>query len=174
MSAFPALVLLALFSAGNGAAGNEPAADTVLVQFHSTKCGPCRAMHPVVEKLAAAGYPLQQIDVDQQPQYAEQFKIRSLPTFALFSRGREVQRVEGSSNFNDLATMFHTVGFRPSATQVAQAATQPQQQPAHSQQPQQQQPAYSQQEPAYSQQQPVEYTSTPADLANLQPTTIGN
>lgn len=138
MSAFPALVLLALC-----AVGNEP--DTVLVQFHSTKCGPCRAMHPVVEKLAAAGYPLQQVDVDQQPQYAEQFKVKSLPTFALFSRGREVQRVEGSTNFNDLATMFHTVGFRPNAVQPAAVAAQPQQQP-------------------------VQFTSTPADPANLQPT----
>lgn len=144
MSAFPALVLLALCVGNDGSLAGVPA-DTVLVQFHSTKCGPCRAMHPVVEKLAAAGYPLQQVDVDQQPQYAEQFKVKSLPTFALFTRGREVQRVEGSTNFNDLAAMFHTAGFRPNAMQPSALAAQPQQQA-------------------------VQYTSTPADPANLQPT----
>lgn len=113
MSSISALVLLALCAAD---------ADTVLVQFHSTKCGPCRAMHPVVQRLADSGYPLQQVDVDAQPQYAEQFQIRSLPTFALFARGREVRRVEGPSNFNELADLFHTVGYRPSAPQPAQGS----------------------------------------------------
>lgn len=110
MSTISAIVLFALCAAD---------ADTVLVQFHSTKCGPCRAMHPVVQQLSDSGYPLQQIDVDQQPQYAEQFKVRSLPTFALFARGREVSRVEGSSNFNELSQLFHTVGFRPNGVQTA-------------------------------------------------------
>ncbi|WP_254512200.1 trypsin-like peptidase domain-containing protein [Anatilimnocola floriformis] len=141
MSAFPALILLALCSAD---------ADTVLVQFHSTKCGPCRAMHPVVEQLNAAGYPLQKVDVDEQPQYAEQFKIRSLPTFALFSRGREVNRVEGSSNFNELSGLFHSVGYRPSgATQ--QVAAQP---------PAAQQPLTNSE---------VQYTSAPAGPVQQQP-----
>ncbi len=143
MSAIPAIVLLALCAAVTDA-------DTVLVQFHSTKCGPCRAMHPVLQQLADSGYPLQQVDVDQQPQYAEQFKVRSLPTFALFARGREVSRVEGSSNFNELAQMFHTVGFRPSG---AQTAAQPVQTTGYTQ--------HSVAQPATAPQD-VQFTSTPA------------
>lgn len=120
MSATAALLLFALSLPGN---------DTVLVQFHSTNCGPCRAMHPVVQRLAAEGYPLQQVDVDQQPQYSQQFQIKSLPTFVLFHRSREVQRVEGSTNFAELAQLYHGVGYRPNATQsaaqpVAQTETQ--------------------------------------------------
>ena len=139
MSTFPALLLLALCSAD---------ADTVLVQFHSTKCGPCRAMHPVVQSLETAGYPLQKIDVDEQPQYADQFKVKSLPTFVLFSRGREVHRLEGSSNYNELSGLFHAVGYRPNAVPQPIAAQS------------QQQPAYSQQQPAANPE--VQYTSAPA------------
>lgn len=149
MSAIPAFILLALCAAGSETGAAD--ADTVLVQFHSTKCGPCRAMHPVVQQLADSGYPLQQIDVDQQPQYAEQFKVRSLPTFALFARGREVSRVEGSSNFNELTQLFHTAGFRPNGGQPAQQVAQ---QPV-------QQTGYSQQPPA----QDVQFISTPAPAA---------
>lgn len=149
MTAFPALVLLALLAADNSGVGTNGSsagtpADTVLVQFHSTKCGPCRAMHPVMEKMAAAGYPLQQVDVDQQPQLAEQFRIKSLPTFALLMRGREVNRFEGSTNYDDLTAIFHAVGFRPNATPTATAATQPRVQ--------------------------QQFISTPADPANLHPT----
>lgn len=120
MSATAALLFLALAVTGN---------DTVLVQFHSTNCGPCRAMHPVVQRLASEGYPLQQVDVDQQPQYSEQFKIRSLPTFVLFHRSREVQRVEGSSNYAELAQLYHTAGFRPNANQPVAQQAPPQPQP---------------------------------------------
>lgn len=125
MSTTAALLLFALSLPGN---------DTVLVEFHSANCGPCRAMHPVVQRLATEGYPLQQIDVDQQPDYSRKFNIRSLPTFVLFHRSREVQRVEGSSNFAELAQLYHTVGFRPNATQVAGPPAAPQQ-PAPSNQP---------------------------------------
>ncbi len=119
MSAISALVLLALSATGNALCATG--SDTVLVQFHSTNCGPCRAMHPVVQRLAGEGYPLQQIDVDQQPEYAKQFQIRSLPTFVLFARGREAQRVEGSSSFDELANMFRTVGYRPTVGQQKSA-----------------------------------------------------
>jgi thiol-disulfide isomerase/thioredoxin len=130
MTATAALLLFALSLPGN---------DTVLVQFHSTNCGPCRAMHPVMQRLASEGYPLQQIDVDQQPQYSEQFKIKSLPTFVLFHRSREVQRVEGSSNFAELAQLYHTVGFRPNAPQP-QSETQFTSAPAAQEPPPQVQP----------------------------------
>jgi thiol-disulfide isomerase/thioredoxin len=114
MSATAALLLISLSALGN---------DAVLVEFHSTNCGPCRAMQPVVQRLTAEGYPLQQVDVDQQPQYSQQFQIRSLPTFVLFHRGREVQRVEGSTNFAELAQLFHSVGYQPQAG-VAPSQTQ--------------------------------------------------
>jgi thiol-disulfide isomerase/thioredoxin len=112
MSAFSALLFLAACAADS---------DAVLVEFHSQNCSPCRAMQPVVQKLADAGYPLQQIDVDAQPAYAEQFKIRSTPTFVLFSRGREVQRAEGSTSQAELAAMFQKVGYAPASSPAAAA-----------------------------------------------------
>ncbi|WP_425617177.1 trypsin-like peptidase domain-containing protein [Anatilimnocola sp. NA78] len=112
MSVLSSLVLLAVCAAG---------ADPVLVQFHSTNCGPCKSMQPVVQRLANEGYPLQQVDTDQQPQLAQQFKVRSLPTFILFDRGREVERIEGPATFDQLATVIGRTGFKPTvAAQTVQ------------------------------------------------------
>jgi hypothetical protein len=84
-------------------------------------------MQPVVQRLSGEGYPLQQVDVDQQPQLAQQHNVRSLPTFVLFDRSREVGRVEGPATFDQLATMVHATGFRPAGSapqQVNQPALQ--------------------------------------------------
>ena len=59
-------VLLALVTAGGG--------DTVLLDFYSDSCGPCRMMAPVVEQLAAKGYPVRQINVASEPGVAAQLR----------------------------------------------------------------------------------------------------
>ncbi|QDU27025.1 Thioredoxin-like protein [Anatilimnocola aggregata] len=122
MTTLSSLVLLAVCAVGG---------DPVLVQFHSTNCGPCRAMHPVVQRLAGEGYPLQQVDTDQQPQLAQQFKVRSLPTFILFNQGREVDRVEGPATFDQLSQLVTRTGFKPNAAVQQVAYQQPLQQPGH-------------------------------------------
>jgi thiol-disulfide isomerase/thioredoxin len=116
-----------LFVAACLSAAVIQASEPVLVQFHSQQCGPCRSMQPVVQRLSGEGYPLQQVDVDQQPQLAQQHNVRSLPTFVMFDRSREVGRVEGPATFDQLATMVHATGFRPAGTapqQVNQPALQ--------------------------------------------------
>ncbi|KAN0060866.1 thioredoxin 2 [Thecaphora frezii] len=60
----------------------------LLVQFTATWCGPCRALSPVLEKLAAEpDLDLIKVDIDQHQKLAQQYSIRSVPTVLLVKDG---------------------------------------------------------------------------------------
>lgn len=63
----------------------------VLVDFSATWCAPCRALSPVVEKLANEldGHALvYKIDIDESPEVTNRYGIRSVPTVMVFRRGK--------------------------------------------------------------------------------------
>src|SRR6476469_7425632 len=70
-----------------------------LYDFTAKWCGPCRVMDPVLaalEKEYGGRVQIQKIDVDEDPISAQQFNVRSMPTFVLVRDGREVGRTVGS------------------------------------------------------------------------------
>ena len=53
----------------------------VLIDFFATWCGPCRMVAPLVESIAEEHheYIVGKVDVDQEPELAQQFKVSSIP-----------------------------------------------------------------------------------------------
>jgi len=70
----------------------------VLVDFYSRTCGPCQALAPVIERLAAryAGRALIcGFDTGRHQMVASRFQIRGVPTLIFFRNGQVVDQVVG-------------------------------------------------------------------------------
>lgn len=70
---------------------------TVLVDFWATWCGPCRMLSPIVDEVASEhpDVKIGKINVDEQPELAQQFGIMSIPTLLVFKNGEKVQESVG-------------------------------------------------------------------------------
>lgn len=72
---------------------------TAIVGFWADWCGPCRAVAPVVEELAAThadDLRVLLLDVDDNPQTPSHYGIKSIPTFLRFVDGEVVDRLVGA------------------------------------------------------------------------------
>ena len=70
----------------------------VLVDFWATWCGPCRMVAPIVEEIANeqnGKLKVAKVDVDSNPQVAQQFGVMSIPTLIVFKGGQPVERLVG-------------------------------------------------------------------------------
>jgi thioredoxin 1 len=70
-------------------------AEPVLVDFFGTWCGPCKALAPVVEKLAREGYRVCKVDIDARPDLTGRYGVSALPTLVVLQGGEEVARFVG-------------------------------------------------------------------------------
>ena len=77
----------------------------VLVDFHATWCGPCKQMAPELQKFARSHTDkvrVVKIDVDKNPQAAQQFNIQGVPTLILFKEGKVLWRQSGAMSAGQL------------------------------------------------------------------------
>ena len=77
----------------------------IVVDYWAPWCGPCRMVAPELQKVAAhlAGRVLVvKVNTDALPDLGERFGIRSIPTMAVFTGGREASRTTGARPAGDI------------------------------------------------------------------------
>lgn len=86
--------------------------DTVLIDFWADWCGPCRMLSPIVDEIAneaPQGIKVCKVNVDEQPELAQQFQIMSIPTLVVLKDGRLVNKSVGVQPKANIVKMLENV-----------------------------------------------------------------
>ena len=89
--------------------GIENSSKPVFLDFWAEWCGPCKMLAPTFERLAEKYGELvtfAKVNVDEMPDVANQFAIRSIPTLILLQQGQVVEKLIGVRPEKELVQML--------------------------------------------------------------------
>lgn len=83
----------------------------VLIDFWASWCGPCQMLLPVVEELAGEveHAKICKINVDEQPELAQQFQVMTIPTLVVMNGGEVLNRSVGVKPKEEILKMLENV-----------------------------------------------------------------
>ena len=86
--------------------------ENVLVDFWATWCGPCRMVGPLVEEIATefdGKAVVGKVDVDNNPETAQKYGIRNIPTILFMKGGEIVDKQVGAVSKDVLASKLEAM-----------------------------------------------------------------
>ena len=87
-----------------GDTGDEVSVDSLagapaVLNFWGSWCGPCRMVAPILEEISnthADKVTVAKVDIDANPQVAQQYQIMSIPAMVVFKNGQPVKQIVGA------------------------------------------------------------------------------
>ena len=83
----------------------------VVAQYTATWCGPCRVVSPLIDKLAVEygdRVEIVKIDVDENPDVAKKYDLRSIPAVLVFRDRQVVESLFGIKPYETYSNILET------------------------------------------------------------------
>lgn len=84
----------------------------VIVDFWAEWCGPCRMLAPILKEVADefdGKVKVAKVNVDNDGELAEKYKIISIPTLIVFSKGEQVKKSIGYMEKSEVVDLFSSL-----------------------------------------------------------------
>jgi len=79
----------------------------VLVDFFATWCPPCKMLLPILEDISnSRKYKIVKINIDENPNIVNRYKIQSVPTLVVFKDGKAVEKSVGYIDRDEVISLM--------------------------------------------------------------------